>query len=409
MLARPALLLLESSGLCTAALSLSSVFVALFFYVTSGSVAGMAYYSIGRYLGLIVMSAVIVAWLPAVSPKRLFRVGLGLTAAFYGSLILVGGAAGHLALPLGFVNGAASGVYWFGNGTLVYDVVSPSERGRYYGFSFALGSVLNVGMPLASGAIIAGIGGKTGYFVVFGLALVAFVAAWGRGRHLRDTPAVGGRRLREAFLLPFVMPRWGRAFLVMAMRGFKQTAGSLGLITLVYLADKSPAAQGEYAAISSAAGIATSILAGHLPLRFRAAGIWLGAAGFAAATLLLLGPIGLGLVLIYGAVTGFVYPGVMVPVASIILETIDDDPAGRERRGAYILSREWAANLGRLAAAGLLLGLIALVSTRVAVLSTLCAAGALQLVIAALVARGDVLRRLWQWGVTLYRTPSAED
>jgi YQGE family putative transporter len=402
-------LLLESSGLCNAALSLSSVFVALFFYVTSGSVAGMAYYSIGRYLGLIVMSAVIVAWLPAVAPRRLFRVGLGCTAVFYGALIVVGGAAGHLALPLGLVNGAASGVYWFGNGTLVYDVVSAGERGRYYGFSFALGSVLNVLMPLASGAIIAGIGGKTGYFVVFGLALIAFLGAWARARQLDETAAVGGRSLREAFLLPFSMPRWGRAFLVMAMRGFKQTAGSLGLITLVYLAAKSPAAQGDYVAISSAAGVATSVLAGHLPMRLRAVGIWIGAAGFAGATMLLLGHLDLGLVLVYGAVTGLVYPGVMVPVASIVLETIDEDPAGRERRGAYILSREWAANLGRLAAAGLLLGLISLVPTRLAVLTTLGVAAALQLVIAGLVARGEVLRRLLQWGVTLYRTPSAED
>ena len=111
--------LLGSGGLVNAGLATSSVFVSLFFYVTTGSIEKMALYGIGRYAGLIVMSILVVSYCPQTPPRRLFRVGLAFTALFYCVLIVLGRRVGGLALPLGLFNGAAAGTYWFGSNTLV--------------------------------------------------------------------------------------------------------------------------------------------------------------------------------------------------------------------------------------------------------------------------------------------------
>lgn len=389
---RAAQRLLVSGGFVNAGLATSTVFVSLFFYLASGSITGMVLYAIGRYLGLMVMSVGVVGIAPGASPRRLFRIGLVGTAAFYCLLIGLGRAVGPLALPLGLLNGAAAGVYWFGNNTLVYDVVRPAERGHYYGLSFSAMNVLNVVMPLLAGAVIAHVGGEAGYAVVFGLALATFAAAWWTARGLGRAHGVGGVSVRQALALPLRRRAWGRMWTVVALRGFKQAAGGLGLIVLVELATHSAQAQGDYAAISALAAVVTSVVAGRLPHRWRGRGMWLGAIGFLAATGLLFGHLDLGVLLLYGFASAFLYPGLMVPVASIVLEAIDEDPLATTRRGGYILSRELAANTGRLAAVGLLLALLAVAPGTAAVLGLLLVTGLLQLV-AAHLAGGAPARR----------------
>jgi len=376
--------LLTSAGLCASGLALSSVFVTLFFYVTTGSLANMALWSAGRYLGLIAASIAVVTLAPDVSPRRLFRIGLVASAGFYALLVLLGARAGAMAFPLGLTDGAASGIYWFGNNTLVYDTVPPAGRGRYYGVSFGLQSLVNVVMPVLAGVVVAGIGGTTGYLAVFGLTLVAFAAAGVSARSLPDGAPIGRIRLGEVLALPFRRSRWGATWLTLALRGFKQAAGGLGLIALVWLAVRSPAAQGDFAALSALAGVVTSVAVGRVPARWRAAAMWVGAGGFAVATVLIAGRPELSLLLAYGLVTGLIYPGVMVPVAAVVLEVMDEDPEAASRRGGYVLSREIAANVGRLVAVGLLMGLLAIAPAHLALVAVLTVAALLQLVVAAL-------------------------
>ncbi|MHB8295770.1 MAG: hypothetical protein ACYDH5_14330 [Acidimicrobiales bacterium] len=384
-LAAPARALLTSAGLSASAMALSQVFTTLFFYVTSGSIVGMAMWSAGRYVGLMVTSVAVTVLLPRMSPKKLFRAGLVSSAAFYALLIALGSSAGGLAMPLGLVDGAAMGIYWFGNNTLVYDVVRPRERGRYYGTSFAIQSLVNVVMPLAAGGIVAGLGGRAGYMAVFALALATFAGAAWSGRRLADAPGVGSdASLVEVVKLPFQSRGWGRMWLAVSMRGFKQTAGGLGLIALVWLASASAAAQGEYAALTAMAGVVTSVLAGRARGHWRSLAMWTGAGGFALATVLLAPRPELPLLLTYGAVTGLIYPGLMVPVSAVVLEVMDEDPEAGERRGDYVLSRELAANSGRLAAIALLVALLAVAPAHVAMLVLVSTAAAMQLVVARL-------------------------
>jgi YQGE family putative transporter len=391
--------LLGSGGLVNVGLATSNVFVSLFFYVTSGSIAKMALYAVGRYAGLIVMSTVVMHRFPDTPPRRLFRIGLTLTAAFFCLLIVLGHHASPLALPLGLFNGVAAGTYWFGNNTLVYDVLRPGERGRYYGLSFAIVSVLNVVMPLTAGFVIARVGGERGYATVFSIALVSYVAAFLAARGLGGERGVGGVSVRRALAFPLARAGWGRMSVALALRGYKQAAGSIGLIVLVAAATHSSEAQGEFAAVASLAGVATSVLAGRVAPAHRPVAMWAGALGFLVATSLLFVRTDLVMLLVYGLVSGLTYPGLMVPLSSVVLETIDGDPDGHEHRGGYILSREISANVGRLLAVGLLFVLLEMMPATRAVLGVLASAAGLQLVVAHLgstagahVARGPVLR-----------------
>jgi YQGE family putative transporter len=386
--------LLGAGSLVNVGLALSSIFVSLFFYVSSGSITDMALFAFGSYGGLMAMSVVVAAAFPDTSPRRLFRVGVGLTALFYLSLILLGKGATPLAFPLGLFSGSASGVYWFGVNTLIYDVVDTGERGQYYGANFALLHVANVVGPFGAGVLIATIGGVAGYFAVFAASTVAFATAFVVSRRLADTAGVGGVPIREALRLPFVSPEWGRMWTVVALRGFKQSAGSLGLIILVALTTKSSTVQGEFAAATALAAVGTSILAGKVSPDHRGRVMWAGAGAFVLSTGLLLHS-GLTAILTYGVVTGLVYPAVMVPVSSVVLEAMDIDPNAAERRGGYVLSREIAVNVGRLLAIGLLLTLLHFEAARAAVLVTIGSAAVLQLAVAGLSARTSVRARAY--------------
>lgn len=371
--------LLASGGLVNAGFAASSIFVSLFFYVTSGSVTKMALYSLGSYSGLTIGFLATARWFPETSPRRLFRAGLVLNAIFYLMLIALGREAGERALELGLVSGVAQGTYWLGTNTLTYDVLSPEGRDHFYGLNFAITSVLNFVMPLSGGVLISRLGGQTGFVAVFAVSLAAFALAWWAARGLSTTPGIGGVPLRRVLAVPVIRTPWGRMWLAIGMQGFKQAAGGLGLIVLIAIATHSSAAQGEFAAAASLAGVGTSLLAGRMRQGSRTLGMWLGAAGFAAATAILFLRADFAVLMTYGALSGLLYPGLMVPLAAAALDVIDADPSAAQVRGAYILSQEVSINAGRIAAVLLLVALLAALQPVDAVLVVLSVAGLLQL------------------------------
>ncbi len=381
-LSNAAVRLLASGSFVNAGFAATSVFVPLFFYTVSGSITKMALYSVGNYVGLTVGFLAVARLFPGASPRRLFRSGLGLCALFFCALSLLRSQAGPLAAELGLVSGVAAGTYWVGANTLVYDVLGRRERGRYYGLSFAITSMLNVVMPLCAGALVQHL--RNGFLAVFGVASATFVVAWWAAERLSDTPGMGGTEVGRVLAAPWLWGAWGRMWLALGARGFKQAAGGLGLIVLIALATHSSAAQGEFIAVASLAGIATSVLAGRLRAGSRTVGMWIGAAGFATATALLFLHESLGTLLVYGALTGLVYPGLTVPLSAATLEVIDADPAAPLTRGVYILSQEVGLNAGRVGAVVLLLVLLGLTSPVPAVLTVLSIAAALQLAAAHL-------------------------
>ena len=381
---RPAQRLLASSGLVLGGYATSTIFVSLFFYVASGSVYEMALFGLGRYVALIMVSMFVVRAFPQISPRQLFRFGIVLTALFYLTLILFRTSAVSFVLPLGLFNGSASAIYWFGNNTLAYDVLEPSERGHYYGLSFAMLSILNVVMPLIGGFVISKIGGELGYVAVFAIATLSFCLAWISSRRLKSSSGVGAVSMRHAMILPPRRKGWSLVWSAIALHGFKQGGADLGTIVLVEVATHSSSAQGLFVSAASLAGVISSVIAGRLPRRYRGATMWVGSIAYGGALVLLVFGSSYPTLIAYGLITGFAYPGLMVPLSSVVLDVMDSDPSVDLLRGEYVLSREISTNFGRIVAICSLIVLMNYFTTVRAVLVVLLLAAIFQLLAAYL-------------------------
>ncbi|MDA8197667.1 MAG: MFS transporter [Actinomycetota bacterium] len=381
---RPAQRLLASSGLVLGGYATSTIFVSLFFYVASGSVYEMALYGLGRYVALVVVSMVVVRAFPQISPRQLFRFGIILTALFYLALILLRTNAVSLVLPLGLFNGSAAAIYWFGNNTLAYDVLEPSERGHYYGVSFAMLSFLNVVMPLVGGYVISRVGGEIGYVAVFAIATASFSLAWFSSRRLKSGSGIGAVSMRHAMIIPPRRKGWSLVWSAIALHGFKQGGADLGMIVLVEVATHSSSAQGVFVSAASLAGVISSVVAGRLPRRYKGATMWAGSIAYGAALILLLFGSNFSILLTYGLITGFAYPGLMVPLSSVVLDVMDSDPSVNTLRGEYVLSREISTNFGRIVAIITLMLLIKVLSIVDSIILILALAAIFQLLAAYL-------------------------
>jgi hypothetical protein len=234
-------------------------------------------------------------------------------------------------------------------------------------------------MPLFAGVLIERIGGETGFLIVFGAALLSFLGGWWTSRRLDSENGVGGVSTLEALALPMKQAGWGRAWIAMAFHGFKQAGADLGMIILVALVAHSATSQGTFASLASVAGVGSSVLAGRVRPAWRGRCMWIGAGGYTAAVVLLIFGSGLPILLIYGFSAGLLYPGLMVPLSSVMLDEIDHDLSAAQRRGGYVLSREIATNSGRIGAILLLIALLHVASVTVAIVAVIVVASLLQL------------------------------
>ncbi len=384
--------LLISSGVTNAGFAASNIFVSLFFYIASGSIDKMALYGIGQYLGLIIISLILVQFTRKVTPRALFKAGIVLTAIFYVVLILLGHRVSGLSFPLGLFNGAAIGIYWFGNNTLAYDLLQPKERNHFYGINFSIMSGLNVVMPFAAGEVVTHISGSNGFKLVFLASFILFAVAFYSSHKLRLTTGMGKVSIWKSFVLPLENPNWLRMWLSVAFRSTNQVAQSLSIIIMVVLATHNSADQGIVASIISIASAITSIVAGRIKPEWRKLTIRLGALGVVVATSLLLISHNFYMIIIFGVVNGSTYPALFVPLSTVALEVMDDDEDAEANRSGYVLSRELSTNVGRLIGIGLLLTFLHFFRPFTAIFTTMAISAALQLLVAELTIKVMILR-----------------
>lgn len=170
--------LLTVSMLLTAAMATVGTFINVFLLrATDGDV------------GLIIIQNMIVfttLWLAFVGGSKilakisitaLLRFGL-LSLAFYFAVILL--LQNHLEtflIPLAIFHGFGSGLYWFATNLLIAKVIKETEQGRYFGYQQTAGSILGVVTPAVSGFVITRFTDLTGYYILFGIALILFALA----------------------------------------------------------------------------------------------------------------------------------------------------------------------------------------------------------------------------------------
>lgn len=106
-----------------------------------------------------------------------YRLGIGLHALFYLTVIFSGEAVAEYFYLFAIWNGICSSLYWSGYLTLMYEVSNEKNRVRYLSLNMIFFTVANLSGPALAGFIIKHMEGLKGYTVVFLLAFVMFLIA----------------------------------------------------------------------------------------------------------------------------------------------------------------------------------------------------------------------------------------
>lgn len=336
--------------------AIASTFVNLFVFVVSGQLSDLALFNGAYFFALTFVFYLVAYVLRRRTPLVAYQWGLGLTAVFYGSLLLLLYQAQHYILWLGMLYGVAQGVFWFGANLMTYDTVPSGQRIRFYGLSSAVGSVASIAGPVAGGALVSLIPDLRGYLLVFGIALGVYGLTYVISFSVPPGPPLGEMPLSVSFRLSSINRDWRTAFQTLIVRGTREGIMGLAGIFLVYMATHKAWVVGVYGGISALARMTGALWVARMVLpgqRVRA--LWIGTAGMVTAAALLLIGQSWPLVFLYGLVVALSLPWFTVPNEAIPLDIMDRDPGVASRRVAYMLSREIGLNIGRLVSIGLLI------------------------------------------------------
>jgi len=78
-------------------------------------------------------------------------------------------------IPLGFFNGIGQGFFWFSFNILLGRLLNDEERGRFFGMKNSFENLFGIVTPMVAGFVIARFSELTGYYVLFGTAVVMFI------------------------------------------------------------------------------------------------------------------------------------------------------------------------------------------------------------------------------------------
>ncbi len=342
-------LVLTFAGSTTAS-AIASTFVNLFVFVVSGQLSSLALFNGAYFFSLTFVFYLTGYVFRRSSPLVPYRWGLVLTAAFYGVLLLLFHKASHYILWLGLLEGVSQGFFWFGANLMTFDTVAPAQRIRFYGINSAVGSVAGIAGPLAGGALVGLMHGLTGYLLVFALALAVYAATFAVSFSVPEGPPLGNEPLKLSFSLHRVAPLWKEAMETLVVRGTREAMSGLAGVFLVYIATRSAWVVGVYSSVSAVLRMLGALaVSRRVTPETRSRSMWFGVFGMTAGALaLFLMHESWVWVFVYAVVASFSMPWFTIPNEAIPLDVMDRDPDVKNRRVAFMLSREMSLNAGRL-------------------------------------------------------------
>ena len=342
-------LVLTFAGATTAS-SIAATFVNLFVFVVSGQLSSLVLFTGAFFFSLTFVFYLTGYLFRRSSPLVPYRWGLVLMATFYGILLWLLHQASHYILLLGLFQGVSQGFFWFGANLMTFDTVAPHQRIRFYGLNSAVGSVAGIAGPLAGGALVGLMPGLKGYLLVFALALAVYAATFAISFSVPPGPPLGNEPLRLSLSLYRVAPLWKEAMQTLFVRGTREAMSGLAGVFLVYIATRSAWVVGVYGSVSALTRMLGALgVARRVTPESRTRSMWWGVLGMTAGGVFLFFLKQSWVwVFVYGVVMSFSMPWFTVPNEAIPLDVMDCDAEVKNRRVAFMLSREMSLNGGRL-------------------------------------------------------------
>ena len=342
--------LLVVNGLFITANALSGTFLGVYIWKASRNYLLLGWFTL---LTHIVMATTF--WVAGNGVKEgnkmlVLRLGIGVSAAFYGTVLLLGKSAFHYIWLLGIINGLAVGLFWVAYNVVYFEATDASNRDRFNGLAGVVGSLVGIVVPWCSGYLLSHMTGDRGYRTIFMISLGIFVAGVLFSFLLRNRKAKGCYEWRMPVrTLRLKGTPWRPVFGALAAQGLRESVFGVMIGLLVYIRTGSELKLGNFVLVTSAVAFASFFAVGRwLKPRWRSIGMLVGTIVITAVIVAFFFGVHFSTLLIFGIGVSLFYPLYIIPMTSAVFDLIGQDEESASRRVEYVVIRELGLNVGRI-------------------------------------------------------------
>lgn len=349
-LSRQALLLLAVNALFAVANALSGTFVNVYIWKIKNDFTLIGWFAVVHQLTMAVTFWLAGKWVKEYNKMNALRVGVAVSALFYGLVLLLGTQAVYYIPLLGIVQGISSGLFWLAFNVVYFEVTDPGNRDRFNGLAGFLGSIAGMIAPWVSGFVITRMEDTSGYRIIFSVSLGVFILGAILSFFLHKRKALanydwfgGFRSLREAG------GPWRTVSLAMVAQGLREGIFGFMIALLVYISTQNEMKLGSFSLVTSAVALCSFWLAGRLlKPKYRKWGMFVGAVMMSVVILPLFWQVNYGTLLAFGIGAALFFPLYSIPGVSVVFDIIGQNDESAKKRVEYVVFRELCLNTGRL-------------------------------------------------------------
>lgn len=347
-LTKDAIVFLFVQALFTLSTALSATFVNVFMWRVSSNIKYMVFQNM---LSSITIVAIFILS-GKISRKRgittCIRLGILANLLFYIAILILKEKAKDYLIYLGFISGSAIGFYFYAVNTLNYHYTNSKNRAYFFGLSGALGSIMGTIAPVVSGYIIVSKDKLAGYYIVFLISFLLFLAAITLSYFLTQIKEEGEYKVID-ILKNRNNKSWNRVMLAQILIGFKDGSFDLLVGILIYTILKNELAMGKLSTIASILGIISTYIIGHILNKKNQRKIFL-----IGSTMTFISAVILVICSSYaGVVTNYMLNAIFtclwsIPMANIIYSVVGKFSDKRDNIGDYMTVLEVPVVIGRI-------------------------------------------------------------
>jgi YQGE family putative transporter len=343
-------LLLVVNGLFITASALSGTFLGIYIWKASKDFILLGWFTLLTHVFMAITFWTAGYWAKKGQNGTCLRLGIGVSAVFYGIVLLLGKNATHYIWLLGLVQGIAVGLFWLSFNVVYFEATNAGNRDRFNGLTGVIGSVVGMVAPWCAGYLISKSSGETGYRMMFMVSLGIFLAGVLVSFLLHNRKPEG----RYSWRLPVRIWQvretpWRPVVGALIAQGLRESVFGVMIGLLVYIRTGSEMQLGNFALITSLVAFVS----------FYAVGKWLKPAwrriGMLVGTLamtVVIAPFFFGVtfttLLIFGIGTALFIPLFTIPMTSSVFDLIGTREESVQQRVEYVVLRELALNVGRI-------------------------------------------------------------
>lgn len=344
-------LLLLVNGLFAVANALSGTFVNVYIWKVKNDFALIGWFAFSSQVTMAITFWLAGKWVKEGNKMNALRLGVVISAVFYLLVLWLERSAVDWIVPLGMVQGLASGFYWLAFNVVYFEITDAQNRDRFNGWAGLLGSGAGMIAPWISGFVISRLTGNTGYRWIFAVSLGVFLLGVIVSFFLKKRKVEGSYEwlLGYRALVASEGP-WRKVFVALIGQGMREGVFGFIIGLLIYIATQSEMNIGNFSLITSALALVSFMIVGRfIKPRYRKWSMLVGVVAMIAVIVPFFWSISYKTLLIFGIGTALFIPFYIIPMTSSVFDLIGKDEESARQRVEYVVMREVGLNIGRMA------------------------------------------------------------